>query len=152
MVQNPRLGRLMWGSDLFLLGENPWSCNYPPICGLYTWGYEFDGAVCPLLPFISLLFLLYTFSCRRLFLIVFQFLWAIVALEIDVILVCCGRTWDQGLPDQRSGLCHLGHSLPSRIIKLITLFIIKYVGFFPKKKKHCISVLYNKIHSILSFD
>lgn len=149
MVQNPRRGRLMWGSDLFLLGENPWNCNCPSICGLYTWGYEFDGAVSPLLPFILLLFLLYMFSCRRRFLIVFQFLWAMVALEIDVILVCYERTWDQGLPDQRSGLCHLGHSLPSRIIKLTTLFIIKCVF---SSLKSCISVLYNKIHSILSFD
>ena len=34
----PRLGSLMWGSDHSLLGENLCSCDYPPICGLPTWG------------------------------------------------------------------------------------------------------------------
>jgi len=31
--RNTGLRSPMWGSDQLLLGENFWSCNYPPVCG-----------------------------------------------------------------------------------------------------------------------
>ena len=37
--RTPRLGSLMWGSDLSLCREKLCNYNYSPICGLPTWGY-----------------------------------------------------------------------------------------------------------------
>ena len=38
--RTPMLGRLMWGSDHSLFGGNFRNCNYLPICGSPTCGYE----------------------------------------------------------------------------------------------------------------
>ena len=36
--QNSWLGWLMWGLDPFPLRDNLWNCDYPPFCGLLSWG------------------------------------------------------------------------------------------------------------------
>ena len=40
LVQDPRLGSLMWNSDPSLLGKKLCNCYYPPICGPLTWVFE----------------------------------------------------------------------------------------------------------------
>ena len=37
--RTPGLGRLMWGLNTSVLGENLWNCDYPPAYGLCTRGY-----------------------------------------------------------------------------------------------------------------
>ena len=64
-VQESRLGNPVWGCDSLLLGENLWSCEYPPVCGSLTLNMGFGFIVST--PPTHLWFLLSIFSCGKSF-------------------------------------------------------------------------------------
>lgn len=64
-VQESRLGSPVWGCDSLLLGENLWSCEYPPVCGSLTLNMGFGFTVST--PPTHLWFLLSIFSCGKSF-------------------------------------------------------------------------------------
>ena len=74
-------------------------------CSPQVMGLNCTGS--PLFPSTLLWFLLYIFSCRRSFLLVFWCLSSIVSLYTLSFWCSCGRRWVQGLPTLPCGQYHL---------------------------------------------
>ena len=80
LVQDPQAGKPNVGSYPSVLRENFCNCNYPPFVGRPPKGMGLDSTLSPPLLHIFLWFLLYIFSCRRSFLLVFRSFSSIFAL------------------------------------------------------------------------
>lgn len=102
-VQDSRLGSPVWGCDPLLLGENLWSCEYPPVCGSLTLNVGFGFTVST--PPTHLWFLLSIFSCGKSFSASLQ-----VTLVDSVSVRSCNVCVSVGHELRIFLLCHLGQN------------------------------------------
>ena len=99
-------------------------------CSPQVMGLNCTGS--PLFPSTLLWFLLYIFSCRRSFLLVFWSLSSIVSLYTLSFWCSCGRRWVQGLPTLPCGQYHLSLHLILFFPSLNDLkwTVFKFADFF----------------------